>query len=110
MPAVTIYERVKQQGKWSEVSVTMPRINKKDGSIFLKDDRQRTVHRHLVRAQEEEAAGGQGTTGAAAVPIRGSQARRLEEVVSGEQGRPPCSRPHNGKVETRDTQVRGPLP
>jgi integrase len=40
MPAVTIYERVKQQGRWREVSVTMPRINKKDGSIFQKDDRQ----------------------------------------------------------------------
>jgi len=37
---VSIYERVKQQGKWREVRVPIPRINKKDGSLFAKDDRQ----------------------------------------------------------------------
>ena len=36
---VSIYERVKQQGKWREVPVRVPRIIKKDGSLFVKDNR-----------------------------------------------------------------------
>ncbi len=37
---VTIYERVKTKGIWHEVPVRIPRIIKKDGSLFVKDERQ----------------------------------------------------------------------
>ena len=37
---VTIYERVKQAGKWHEAPVRIRRIIKKDGSLFAKDNRQ----------------------------------------------------------------------
>lgn len=36
---VSIYERVKRNGKWSTVSVALPRLNKKTGQPFLQDDR-----------------------------------------------------------------------
>jgi integrase len=39
MPVVAIYERIKDDGRWREVPVQMPRLSKKDGSLFQKDDR-----------------------------------------------------------------------
>src|SRR5262250_171970 len=37
---VTIYERVKLDGKWTRVRVEIPSGRKRDGRLFLKDDRQ----------------------------------------------------------------------
>ena len=37
---VTIYERVKLDGKWTRVRVEIPSGRKRDGRWFLKDDRQ----------------------------------------------------------------------
>jgi integrase len=37
---VSIYERAKTAGKWREIPMRVPRIIKKDGSLFAKDDRQ----------------------------------------------------------------------
>jgi hypothetical protein len=37
---VAIYERVKRDGKWTRVPVEMPEGRKRDGRLFLKDDRE----------------------------------------------------------------------
>ena len=37
---VTIYERVKLDNKWTRVRVEIPGGRKRDGKLFLKDDRQ----------------------------------------------------------------------
>ena len=37
---VSIYERVKSNGKWTRVHVRPPQGRKRDGKLFLKDDRQ----------------------------------------------------------------------
>jgi hypothetical protein len=37
---VSIYERVKSDGKWTRVHVRPPQGRKRDGKLFLKDDRQ----------------------------------------------------------------------
>lgn len=37
---VTIYERVKRDGDWTRVPVEIPAGRKRDGRLFLKDDRQ----------------------------------------------------------------------
>jgi hypothetical protein len=37
---VSIYERVKSNGKWTRVHIQPPQGRKRDGKLFLKDDRQ----------------------------------------------------------------------
>ena len=37
---VAIYERVKLDGKWTRVRAEIPSGRKRDGRLFLKDDRQ----------------------------------------------------------------------
>jgi len=79
-PKIAIYERIKTDGKWREVHVPTPRIIKRDGSIFAKDNHEGKFVISWYENRRKKRQAVEGTMLSDAVAMAQSKAWYLDSI------------------------------
>ena len=103
---IAIYERIKTDGKWREVHVPTPRIIKRDGSIFAKDNHEGKFVISWYENRRKKRQAVEGTMLSDAVAMAQSKAWYPGQYPA-EARRPG---PHYGRAPPHDPRSNPALP